>query len=94
MGSNDHPQPWISVTADEAAALRQRADLEIAPGHQLHGLTIEADARCVACEAVAFRVEDGTFALVTLGGDGPESPPTVRARTRIDFELALEAHHH
>ena len=98
MGSNDDRRSWIPVAADEGAALRHQAAATITPGHPLHGLTIEADARCSGCESVAFRVEDGTFAIVHLSGDGdtgePPRPPTVRCETRIDYELALDAHRH
>ena len=44
----------------------QEAATEIAPGHELHGLALEAVAKCEGCDSVVFRASDDTFAIIHL----------------------------
>jgi hypothetical protein len=76
----------------------QEAATEIAPGHELHGLALEAVAKCEACDSVVFRASDDTFAIVHLSWMRkrlvPPWPRSTKLGGFIAVEMAIDQHEH
>ena len=71
---------------------------EVAPGHVLHGIALNAVAKCDGCDDVVFRALDGRFAIVdltwTLKPERPPWPQTTRLGSFIAVETAMDQHAH
>ncbi|HZM77506.1 MAG TPA: hypothetical protein VFC19_17375 [Candidatus Limnocylindrales bacterium] len=96
--SEDFRESWLRLSLAQAEAFEREAGIEIAPGHELHGLDLRAIARCSGCDDVVFRVSDDTFAIVhlvwTKKPDTPPWPHTARLGTFLAAELAMDQHEH
>lgn len=74
-------EPWYSIEghADQVAAMGRELRREVAVGHPLFGLSVEAVARRCDCDDVLFQLLDGTgrVAVVHLTWirQGPDHPP-------------------
>jgi hypothetical protein len=92
------PEPWFRPESSQAAGLEREAAVEIAPGHELSGHRLTAVAACEACDSVAFRVDDGTFAVVHLTWTRHQEPApwpsTQRLSGYIALETVIDAHQH
>jgi hypothetical protein len=77
------PGPWFDLRPGpqdhlQTARLAMVSELEreLVPGHELHGETVQALAKCGHCGSVIFSLPDGRFALVHLTWThGPERLP-------------------
>lgn len=85
-GSGETPEiqwlaPWHDVADDGvgyAAVLEQQLKREVAPGHPLHGIPVEAAGKAEASDDAVFRLLDGSgrVAMVHLTWSRPpETPP-------------------
>jgi hypothetical protein len=93
----DLPEPWSRLEPGQATGLEREAAREIGPGHELSGHRLTAIARCGGCDDVAFRVDDGTFAIVHLTytrrrRQDAADPWTQRLGSYIELVTAIEAH--
>lgn len=74
-------EPWYSIAdiPDEANGMARRLKCELAVGHELFGVPVEAVGRRCDCDDVVFRLLDGSgrFAVVHLTWiqNPPEQPP-------------------
>ena len=98
MTPSDFRQPWLQVDGDATRAFEDEAATEIASGHELHGLTLTAIAKCEGCDSVVYRASDGTFAIVHLSwtrkSETPPWPRTTRLGGFIAVETAIDQHEH
>lgn len=98
MSDEDFREPWFRLDAKQASTFENEALAEVAPGHDLHGLTLQAMARCEGCDDVVFRPSDDMFAIVHLTwAMKPEVPPwprTTRLGGFIAVEAAMDQHEH
>jgi hypothetical protein len=98
VSSEDFRAPWFRLVGDRAHAFDEEASAEIAEGHELHGLSLTALAKCEGCDDVIFRASDDTFAIVHLTWSGkPETPPwprTMRLGGFIGVEATMDQHEH
>lgn len=98
MSGEDLPGPWGRLDATSAAALEREVGSEVTPGHELHGLTLGAVAKCGGCDDAVFRASDGTFAIVHLTWSGtPEVDPwplTTRLGGLVAVQAAMDQHEH
>ena len=62
----DLPEPWSRLNPGQAAFFERQAATEIGPDHELSGRHLSAIAKCGSCDDAAFRLDDGTFAIVHL----------------------------
>ncbi len=68
--------PWYVPDMQWAEGFEQEAADEIGPGHPLGGHILTLIALCMACDSAAFRVDDGSFAIIHLTwAQHPEPPP-------------------
>lgn len=98
MGGDEDNAVWIPLSAEHARAFEGEARREIAPGHELYGLNLEAISKCPTCDSVTFRLPDESFALVHLTWaqkpDRPPWPTTVRVGGFVALEAAIDQHVH
>lgn len=97
--SSDHlREPWFRLQPKHALVFERQAEAEIAPGHVLHGIALNAVAKCDGCDDVVFRVFDGMFAMVhltwTLQPERPPRPQTTRRGSFMALETAMDQHAH
>lgn len=59
-------EPWCEFVPGQAAAFLKELQLELPPGHTLHGLAVTAVAHSGAADGALFRLEDGRVADVHL----------------------------
>ena len=88
-------EPWVSVDAAMAQRLETEARAEIAPVHELYGLSLVAIAKCGSCGHTAFEVSDGTFAVIHLSYSQPDRPPwplTTRCSDTSAMEAVMSEH--
>ncbi len=92
------PEPWFRPDPQRAAALEREARIEIGPDHELASHTLTAIAACSACDHVAFRLDDGTFAITHLTWTSRREPlpwpATQRAGGYIALETLINDHQH
>lgn len=93
------PEPWFRPGPQHAATLEHEARKEIHPGHDLAGHSLTAIAGCSGCDRVAFRLDDGSFAIIhltwTSRGEEPPWPATQRAGGGyIILEMLINDHQH
>ena len=98
MSADDFREPWFRLEGDLAGTFEREASVEIAPGHELHGVGLTAIAKCEGCDSVVFRLADETFAIVHLSwnrkADTPPWPSTTRLGGFIAVEMAMNQHEH
>jgi hypothetical protein len=88
-------EPGVSVDAEMARRLEAEARAEIAPCHELDGLSLGATAKCGACDHTVFEVSDGTSAVVHLSYTRPDRPPcplTTRCPDLSATEAVISEH--
>jgi hypothetical protein len=79
-------EPWQHLSAEQAASFLREAQLEIAPGHQLHGLNLVPIAHARLADDVLFKLDDGRIADVHLTWRrGPDPPPWPSTRIFASF---------
>jgi hypothetical protein len=87
-----------ALRGERAAGFEGEAIKEIAPGHELHGLTLTAIAKCEGCDEVMFQAPNDIFAMVHLTWTGrPEPLPWPRAKrleSQRDAQMAMDQHEH
>jgi hypothetical protein len=92
------PEPWFRPAPQHAAALEHEARKEISPGHELAGHALTAIAACPGCDRAAFRLDDGSFAIINLTwtsqGEPPPWPATQHAGGYIALETLINDHQH
>ena len=74
--SIEFAERWVDLRVDLERGAKLVAELqrELAPDHELFGVTATAVARCGGhCDAAMFKLDDGRFAVVHLSY--PKSPP-------------------
>lgn len=84
------PEPWSRPEPQHAAALEHEARKEIGPGHDLAGHALTAIAACSGCDHAAFRLDDGSFAIIHLTWASHQKPPPWPAAQRADEYTTLE----
>jgi len=98
VNSDDFRAPWFRLDGEGGRAFEREVAIEIARGHELHGLALTAVAKCEGCDSVVFRASDGTFAIVHLTWTRkPETPPwpgTTRLGGLIAVETTMDQHEH
>jgi hypothetical protein len=98
VSSADFREPWFRLEGELARIFEQEAATEIASGHELRGLALEAVAKCKVCDSVVFRASDDTFAIVHLSRirkpEAPLWPRTTRLGSFIAVERAMDQHEH
>ena len=92
----DLPEPWDRLEPGQGTGLEREAATEIGPGHELSGHRLTAIARCNGCDDVAFRVDDGAYAIVHLTWARRQEPAPWPETQRLDgyiaLKTAMEAH--
>jgi hypothetical protein len=98
MTDDQFREPWFRPDAEHAQAFEREVSAEVAPGHELHGLTLHTVAKCEGCDDVVFRASDDTFAVVRLTWtrkqETPPWPRTTRLGGFIAVEAAMDQHEH
>jgi len=91
-------EPWFRPQPEQALMFEKEAVAEVAPGHELFGLSLRTVAKCVGCDDVVFRAADDTFAIVHLTWsrkqEAPPWPRTTRLGGFIAIEAAMDQHEH
>jgi len=59
-------EPWRALSDEQADALLRELQIELSPGHSLHGSQLAAIARSRLADDVLFRLQDGRVAEVHL----------------------------
>lgn len=81
IGSVDFLKPWHAVTTEQAEEMLRESREEIAPGHELHGVSIVPIGFSQQADDILVALDDGRVALVHLTwGRRPEPPPWPRTR--------------
>jgi hypothetical protein len=71
-------EPWWPIAEsgqDLANGFEEELRREVAPGHPLHGILVEAVGRHNGCDDVLFRLLDGTGRVAVVHLTWTQSPP-------------------